>query len=44
MDSVGDGSCGGFIDDTEDVESSEGAGILGGLALGIIETVLGEPF
>jgi len=34
---VGNGRGGGFVDDTKDVETSDGTGILGGLTLGIVE-------
>jgi hypothetical protein len=34
---VGDGGGGGFVDDTFDLESGDGTGILGGLALSIVE-------
>ena len=34
---VGDGSSSGLIDDTEDVQAGEGAGVLGGLALSVVE-------
>jgi hypothetical protein len=34
---VGDGNSGRLVDDTEDLETSDGSGILGSLALGIVE-------
>jgi hypothetical protein len=34
---VSDGSSGGLVDDTEHIEARDGAGILGGLALGVIK-------
>ena len=34
---VGDSSGGGFVDDSEDVETSDGTGILGGLSLRVVE-------
>ena len=38
IESVRDGgSCGRLVDDTEDVETRHGAGVLGGLALSIVE-------
>jgi len=34
---VGDGSSGGLVNDTEDLETGDGTGILGSLALGVVE-------
>lgn len=34
---VGDGSSGGLVDDTENLETSDGAGVLGSLTLGVVE-------
>ena len=34
---VGDGSCRGLVDDTKDVETSNGTGILGGETLRVVE-------
>jgi len=34
---VGDGGSGGLVDDTEDVNTGDGTGVLGGLSLGIVE-------
>jgi len=34
---VGDGGSGGLVDDTEDVKTGDGTGVLGGLSLGIVE-------
>ena len=34
---VGDGSSSGLVDDTEDVEASDGTGILGSLTLVVVE-------
>ena len=37
VETVGDGGSGGLVDDTEDVHTGDGTGILGGLTLGVIE-------
>ena len=37
VETVGDGSSGGFVDDTEDLETSDGTSILGGETLRVIE-------
>lgn len=37
VETVGDGGSGGFVDDTEDLETGDGTGILGGLTLGVVE-------
>ena len=37
VETVGDGSSGGFVDDTLDFEAGDGAGVLGGLTLGVVE-------
>lgn len=37
VETVGDGSGGGSVDDTEDVEASEHTGVLGGGTLGVVE-------
>ena len=37
VETVGDSGGGRFVDDTEDVETSDGAGILGSLTLGVVE-------
>ena len=37
VETVGEGRRGGFIDDAQDFETGDAAGILGGLALGIVE-------
>ena len=34
---VGDGGSGGLVDDTEDVQAGDGTGILGSLALVVVE-------
>ena len=35
--SIGDGGSSRLVDDAEDLESGDGAGILGGLTLGVVE-------
>jgi hypothetical protein len=37
VETVGNSSSGGFVDDTEDVETSNDTGILSGLSLGVVE-------
>jgi hypothetical protein len=37
VESVSDGSGGGLVDDSEDVKSSDGSGVLGGESLGVVE-------
>ena len=37
VETVGNGSSGGFVDDTEDVKTSDDTSILGGLTLRVIE-------
>ncbi|KAF5326355.1 hypothetical protein D9611_000923 [Ephemerocybe angulata] len=37
VETVGDGGSGGLVDDTEDMETGDGTGILGGLALSVVE-------
>ena len=37
VETVGDGSSGGFVDDTEDVKTSDDTSILGGLTLRVVE-------
>lgn len=37
VESVGDRSGGGFVDDTQDVETRDGSGVLGRLALSVVE-------
>ena len=37
IETVGNGGGGGFVDDTEDVHTGNGSGILGGLTLRIVE-------
>jgi hypothetical protein len=34
---VGQGGCGGFVDDALDVQAGDLTGVLGGLALGVVE-------
>src|SRR5204862_485075 len=36
-DAVGEGGGGGFIDNTNDIQAGDAAGVAGGLALGIVE-------
>lgn len=40
VETVGDGGSGGFVDDTEDLETGDGTGILGGLTLSVIEVCI----
>ena len=37
FESVGEGGGGGFVDDAEDFEAGDAAGVLGGVALGVVE-------
>jgi hypothetical protein len=37
VETVGDGGSGGLVDDTEDVHSGDGTGVLGGLTLGVVK-------
>lgn len=37
IETVGDGGCGGFVDDAEDVETGDGTSILGGETLRVVE-------
>ena len=37
VETVGDSGGGGLVDDTEDLETGDGSGILGGLALSVVE-------
>merc|ERR1711977_814766 len=37
IETVGDGGGGGLVDDSEDVEASDGTGVLGGQTLGVVE-------
>jgi hypothetical protein len=41
VETVSDGSGGGLVDDTEDVETSDDTGVLGSLTLGVVEAVRG---
>ena len=34
---VGDSGCGGFVDDTKNLETGDGACVLGSLTLGVVE-------
>ncbi|GMR38067.1 hypothetical protein PMAYCL1PPCAC_08261 [Pristionchus mayeri] len=37
VETVSDGGCRGFVNDSEHVEASDGTGVLGGLTLGVVE-------
>lgn len=37
VETVGDGGSGRFVDDTENLETGDGTGILGGLTLSVVE-------
>ncbi len=40
VETIGNGSSGGFVDNTENLETGDGSGILGGLTLSIIEVCI----